>query len=105
MVATSCRRCHRVSKSAICSYCVKFEPGHKLSRQQRGYDSEYNRNRQVMIDFAWRIGAPCFICRRPFASRAEITAEHVKPLRDGGTGELANLAPAHSRCNSSRRSP
>jgi hypothetical protein len=28
-----------------------------------------------------------------------VTAEHIVPVRQGGTSEAANLGPAHARCN------
>lgn len=46
----------------------------------------------------------CFICGKPIGIDEVITAEHVVPVRDGGTNDLHNLRPAHSKCNSGWRS-
>jgi 5-methylcytosine-specific restriction endonuclease McrA len=40
---------------------------------------------------------PCHLCKKPFMSRADITADHLIP----GNPNSA-LAPAHKSCNSSR---
>lgn len=41
----------------------------------------------------------CVVCGLPFLAGESWTAEHIKPLRDGGTSDRANLGPAHARCN------
>jgi len=64
----------------------------------RGYNGEYQRNKPVIINQA-RHGRPCVICRKPFTPANKITVEHIIPLRDGGTNDLANLGPAHTWCN------
>jgi 5-methylcytosine-specific restriction endonuclease McrA len=64
----------------------------------RGYDGEYQRNKPIIIQQG-RDGRPCVICRKPFTPRNKITVEHIKPLRDGGSNDLANLGPAHAWCN------
>lgn len=43
-------------------------------------------------------GTVCHLCGRPGAT----TADHVLPRSRGGENVLANLRPAHGRCNSSR---
>lgn len=64
-----------------------------------------------MVNLAWRYGSPCVICGQGFARKRDITAEHVIPVREGGSSELDNLAPSHHGCNSAwargrrRRSP
>jgi hypothetical protein len=65
---------------------------------QRGYDGEYQRNKPIVIQQG-RNGRPCWICGRSFTAADKITAEHIKPLREGGSSQLENLAPAHSWCN------
>lgn len=64
----------------------------------RGYDGEYQRNRPIVIQQG-RDGRPCVICGQPFTAADTITAEHITPLRMGGTSALSNLGPAHSGCN------
>jgi 5-methylcytosine-specific restriction endonuclease McrA len=68
------------------------------SSSTRGYDGEYQRNKPVVIAQGRR-GRPCYICEKPFRAGQKITVEHIVPLRNGGTSKLANLAPAHSGCN------
>ena len=65
----------------------------------RGYDGEYQRNKPIIIAQG-RSGRPCHICGKQFTAANKITAEHITPLRSGGTSELSNLAPAHAWCNS-----
>ena len=68
------------------------------SSSSRGYDGEYQRNKPLIIAQA-RNGRPCWICKKRITPRQKVTVEHIKPLRDGGSSTMANLAPAHSACN------
>ena len=68
------------------------------SSSTRGYDGEYQRNKPLVIQQG-RSGRPCVICGRPFTADQKVTVEHIKPRRQGGGNELANLGPAHSECN------
>lgn len=90
-----CRVCGKPSKGATC-------PAHS-QRQARGYDSEYERNRRLMIRLARYHGWSCVICGKGFGPTEQITAEHVTPVGMGGGGSIGNLGPAHARCNYSRR--
>ena len=69
------------------------------SSSDRGYDGEYQRNRDTLVATAIANQEPCIICHKPCLPGQQITAEHRKPLRDGGTSSMNNLAPAHSACN------
>lgn len=88
-----------------CRVCGK--PGGSLCaaharRQARGYGSAYTRNRAVLVrQVLANPRIPCCICGRGFigARLRDITAEHLIPVREGGSSELSNLAPAHARCN------
>lgn len=80
----------------------KVRQRHAQSRIERGYDSAYYINRKALFKkceewWARGIVVPCVICGRP-VTRETFSAEHVKPLRDGG-GSANNLAPAHKACN------
>jgi 5-methylcytosine-specific restriction endonuclease McrA len=44
---------------------------------------------------------PCWVCGEPVA-QADATLEHIKPLSDGGSSHLENLAISHGACNSRR---
>lgn len=43
-------------------------------------------------------GNRCHLCGLPGAT----TADHLVPRSKGGSDELANLRPAHGKCNSAR---
>ena len=62
-------------------------------------DPLYRKNRFRLIANTRREGRPCCICGQPFGPDQKITAEHLLPLRLGGTHDLSNLGPAHSACN------
>ena len=107
MLAKSCRRCGVVSNGSICPTCkARYNADRERmrpSRQARGYDALYVRNRNTLVANVQRAicaGAivECAICGKPL-DVLSITAEHVVPVRDGGTSEMDNLVPAHSRCN------
>jgi hypothetical protein len=44
---------------------------------------------------------PCWVCGEPVA-RDAATLEHIKPLSEGGSSHLENLAISHDSCNHSR---
>jgi 5-methylcytosine-specific restriction endonuclease McrA len=44
---------------------------------------------------------PCWVCGQPVAP-ADATLEHIKPLSEGGSSHLENLAISHGVCNSQR---
>ena len=44
---------------------------------------------------------PCWVCGEPVAPAAA-TLEHIRPLSEGGTSHLDNLAISHDRCNHKR---
>lgn len=102
MVAKSCRACGTVCQGSICDDC-RIERDRLRERQRpsasaRGYDARYRRARNSVVQRA-RNGEPCCICRELFQPGELVTAEHVIPVRRGGTGDESNLAPAHARCN------
>lgn len=57
------------------------------------------RARQALVRETLTIkGRTCHLCGLPGAT----TADHITPRVHGGLSVLANLAPAHYSCNSSR---
>jgi 5-methylcytosine-specific restriction endonuclease McrA len=66
------------------------------SRQARGYDAEYTRNRAIVL----REETHCGICREP--GLPNDTADHIRSLADGGGNDRANLRRAHKKCNEAR---
>ncbi len=65
-------------------------------------DAEYRHNRTTLIRRAWRLRENCWLCGQPFKAKGDITADHKRPLCQGGTHALDNLAPAHKSCNNNR---
>jgi 5-methylcytosine-specific restriction endonuclease McrA len=96
-----CIKCGKPGKP-LCDHCRA-----RLHRpvNPRYREPEYIRNRRLMIDRAWINLEPCVICGRPFASKSDITAEHIVSLRRGGDNSLDNLGPAHGRCNFGKHAP
>ncbi|MFC5499307.1 HNH endonuclease [Caenimonas terrae] len=44
---------------------------------------------------------PCWLCGEPVLL-ADATLEHIRPIADGGSSHLDNLAISHSACNNGR---
>jgi 5-methylcytosine-specific restriction endonuclease McrA len=44
---------------------------------------------------------PCWVCGTHVA-HADATLEHIKPLSEGGSSHLENLAISHGECNNRR---
>ncbi len=44
---------------------------------------------------------PCWVCGEPVAA-GDATLEHIKPLSEGGSSHLENLAISHGSCNQRR---
>jgi 5-methylcytosine-specific restriction endonuclease McrA len=93
----------------MCTECKAKEPSKPHRRTDnrsprlRGYDAQYEVNRATVVKITSLYGLPCGICGYPFKPGEMITAEHVMPLRQGGSNDLGNLIPAHRRCNSAWR--
>ena len=114
-----CRSCGRPSSKSICENCRSARERARPSRQERGYDAEYERAARAIaggVRGAWARGETvvCIICLSPIipaipAMRtygtipaiptSSMTVEHRVPLRHGGTNDASNLGPAHPRCN------
>lgn len=63
-----------------------------------GADGRFT-GKQLLDKFNFH-GWRCYLCKVPLPTFASAHAEHRKPLDQGGTNWLANIAPACSRCNS-----
>ena len=104
MLNRPCLGCGKPVKASRCDECQakmpkRQEHRNRPSRQQRGYDSEYDRNAALVIENARQYGRPCWKCGKHFKPGEKITVDHIIPLRRGGTNGLENLAPACTRCN------
>lgn len=101
MLPSSCRKCGKPG-SSICDGCREHHERRRPARQARGYDRVYDANRREIVSRVLRDPtALCCLCHRSFVGCAasDITAEHLIPLRFGGSSVMSNLSPAHSWCN------
>lgn len=65
-------------------------------RTRPGYGGDYRRNRAIVLS-----GSPrCYV---PGCTTTPTTADHIRPLRDGGGHEVANLRASCMRHNAGRR--
>jgi 5-methylcytosine-specific restriction endonuclease McrA len=105
-----CTVCGRPRRGGNCPEHRKQPPRtphrHRKSRQERGYNREYEQARRALYDqvqAALLAGyiVNCSICLLPIARMEDFSAEHSIPLREGG--DHRSLTPAHRSCNSSRR--
>lgn len=60
----------------------------------RTSDRTYRRNRAIVLAQS----DICWLCGRPGAD----SADHIIPVRDGGSDAVTNLRPAHIDCNRKR---
>lgn len=44
----------------------------------------------------------CGICLKPIRFREDLTIDHIIPRAKGGNSRLANLQPAHQKCNTAK---
>ena len=101
MLPRPCRDCGRPGKS-LCDNCSAKRQSKRPLRQQRGYDSTYEHNRELIVRAVMNDPLiKCIICGCSFigCSQHDITAEHIVPVRRGGSSDLSNLGPAHLSCN------
>ena len=68
------------------------------TRQQRGLDAEYDRNRAIIMTTA----TVCAICGQPGTASDPLTAGHVVGRAQGGTNGLDNLRAEHASFNYSQ---
>lgn len=58
-----------------------------------------NKRRKMRRRVIRHHGLKCWLCGRDIACEAEVTLDHVIPVREGGRYEFENLRPAHLLCN------
>lgn len=83
-----CLKCSRLGNS---SYCPSCKPRKQYARPSGRYNGDYPKNRALCL----AASDICWLCGYPGAD----TADHVVPITRGGDHSLANLKPAHNRCN------
>jgi 5-methylcytosine-specific restriction endonuclease McrA len=57
--------------------------------------AEYKRNRKIILEAS---NYTCHYCNGPAN-----TADHIRPVSQGGGHEIENLLPACTNCNSTRQ--
>ncbi len=87
---TSCGICGRPGKTAVCDTC----------KQAATYANPTYRANAGEMKRAARQGVLCCICSQPITDLADLSIEHLVPVREGGSHERSNLDYAHGRCNS-----
>jgi 5-methylcytosine-specific restriction endonuclease McrA len=73
--------------------------------QPGGLSGKYlwaNQRRTIRRRVVAQHGMTCWLCGLPIASMAEVTMDHVVPVKDGGRFVVGNLRPAHDACNKAR---
>lgn len=77
--------------------CAEHERQRERTRRPTTqYGGAYLRNRAIVLS-----GSPR--CYAPGCPTPATTADHIRPLRDGGTHDLWNLRPSCVKHNSGRR--
>ena len=98
----SCNQLHK-DKGEFCSSCRterdrKREANpERIARKKMLYGNDYRKRREVLVKETIINNLCCHICKLPFESKADITADHLM-----AGNPQSPLAPAHKRCNSSR---
>lgn len=105
------RRDSNAGKDGFCPVCgVKSPSG--TGWQKRLYcDRHIRRNSNIrryptgasLSEIVERDGWQCHLCRKPITDLADATRDHLVPKSHGGSDDPDNLAAAHMRCNSRRR--
>jgi len=93
-----CRR--KTALSPRCAPCRqafrRIQEARRPSRQERGLDAEYERNRASVLEANRRYNRGlCNYCGTAPAT----TADHRIPRSIGGTNDISNLVPACAWCN------
>lgn len=90
-----CIDCRRPTPRTRCPECQRRWDRERQARRP-GYGGEYQANRAIVLAG----DPPCYVigCTTPAT-----TADHIRPLRDGGTHDLWNLRPSCVKHNSGRR--
>jgi 5-methylcytosine-specific restriction endonuclease McrA len=68
------------------------------TRQERGLDAEYDRNRIILLANV----TVCAVCGEPGSPRDPLTAGHITPRNEGGDNDLSNLRAEHASYNYSQ---
>lgn len=83
---------------------MRLKKYHQYKEQYREFYRLYGTKapRRCVIFMKWEMaGHLCYICGRdlPFD---DIHVDHVIPVTKGGTNDIKNLMPTHSKCNKNK---
>lgn len=95
MAKRPCLDCGTLATSARCPPCTRSKDRARGTRQQRGLNAEYDRNRAIILAAA----TTCAVCGQPGTADDPLTAGHIDARIDGGGNALANLRPEHASYN------
>lgn len=106
MARRPCLDCRRPTTATRCRPCrlaaERERDRARGSRQERGLDATYDRNRKALLAAA----QVCAICGRPGTADDPLTAGHIVARADGGGNTPDNLRAEHASYNYSHgRSP
>lgn len=105
MALKACLDCGTLSPATRCPPCARARDNTRYARrgtrQQRGLDTEYDRNRAIILASA----TVCAICGRPGTPTDPLTAGHITDRQHGGTNALTNLRAEHASYNYSQGRP
>lgn len=101
MALRPCLDCGKLSNRPRCPIHTRAADRARGTRQQRGLDAEYDRNRAVLMANALL----CSLCGRPGTPDDPLTADHINRREDGVDNSLANLRVVHGSYNYSQGKP
>lgn len=106
MGSKPCLDCGTLSPDSRCRPCAlgreRERDQRRGTRQQRGLDTTYDRNRRILLAEA----QVCAVCGRPGTDGDPLTAGHITPRSQGGGNGMDNLRAEHASFNYSHgRSP
>ena len=92
MLPRPCVDCGVVVRATRCVTCSRVKERKRPSRLDRGYDAEWRKlSQEARIAQPW-----CSICK----TTKDLTADHIKPLADGGLSVWSNIQVLCRKCNS-----
>jgi hypothetical protein len=89
-----CPDCKAQTTGGRCGPCARRHELTRGSRQQRGYDAQYERERKAR---GFVEATHCATCGEAFTAANPKTAGHVVAIRKGGRGGA--IKPECRRCN------
>jgi len=69
----------------------------RIPRRNRSSSQTAKRAAEVAATY----GTICWLCHQPILG--QVSPDHVVPVSQGGSDDIANLRPSHLRCNIRRK--